>query len=130
MGKGLNAILHHRVIAALLLPALGKVSLKAAMAQTSADQAALSCALERFRLAHGQYPEKLDALVPRFMDKVPNDLISGEPLKYHRTNKGQFLLYSVGWNEKDDGGTVVLTKEKSPAVDFMQGDWVWRFPEQ
>ena len=130
LGKGLNAILHHRVIAALLLPALGKVSLKAAMAQTSADQAALSCALERFRLAHGQYPEKLDALVPRFMDKVPNDLISGEPLKYHRTNKGQFLLYSVGWNERDDGGTVVLTKEKSPAVDFMQGDWVWRFPEQ
>ena len=130
LGKGLNAILHHRVIAAMLLPALGKVSLKAAMSQTAADQAALGCALERFRLANGQYPEKLDALVPRFMDKVPHDVISGEPLKYHRTNTGQFLLYSVGWNEKDDGGTVVLTKEKSPAVDFTQGDWVWRYPAE
>src|SRR5438445_8387038 len=92
LGKGLNAILHHRVIAAMLLPALGKVSLKAAMSQTAADQAALGCALERFRLANGQYPEKVDALVPRLMDKVRHDGISGEPLKYHRANTGQFLL--------------------------------------
>ena len=125
LGKGLNAILHHRFIASMLLPALGKVSLKAAKAQTAADQAALACALERFRLANGQFPEKLDALAPRFIDRIPNDVISGQPLKYRRLDEGKFLLYSVGWNETDDGGTVVLTREKSRTVDFTQGDWVW-----
>ncbi|HYT59673.1 MAG TPA: hypothetical protein VEL06_05855, partial [Haliangiales bacterium] len=95
LGKGLNAILHHRFIASMLLPALGKVSLKAAKAQTAADQAALACALERFRLANGQFPEKLDALAPRFIDRIPNDVISGQPLKYRRLDEGKFLLYSV-----------------------------------
>ncbi len=109
----------------MLLPALGKVSLKAAKAQTAADQAALACALERFRLTNGQFPEKLDALAPRFIDNIPNDVISGQPLKYRRLDEGKFLLYSVGWNETDNGGTVVLTREKSRTVDFTQGDWVW-----
>jgi len=125
LGKGLNAVLHHQVIAAMLLPALGKVSLRAATAQTLADQAALACALERFRLANGQFPENLDALVPRFLDKIPGDVISGEPLKYRRANDRRFVLYSVGWNEKDDGGT--------PGKNFFdekEGDWVWRYPEK
>jgi len=36
---------------------------------------------------------------------------------------GKFLLYSVGWNEKDDGGNAVL--RPSDWVDLQQGDWVW-----
>jgi len=30
----------------------------------------------------------------------------GQPLHYRRANAGQFVLYSVGWNERDDGGVV------------------------
>ena len=41
-----------------------------------------------------------------FIDKLPHDIINGDPLKYHRTDDGQFVLYSVGWNETDDGGIV------------------------
>src|SRR5206468_9372067 len=48
LGKSVKALIHHQVIAAMLLPALGKLPLKASMAQTSADHAALACALERF----------------------------------------------------------------------------------
>jgi hypothetical protein len=94
--------------------------------QTMANEALVVCALERYRLAHGQYPETLDALVPQFVEKLPHDIIDGQPLKYRRTGDGQFLLYSVGWNEKDDGGQVELTKDGS--VDFAKGDWVWRYP--
>ena len=36
-----------------------------AFAQTSVNQAIVACALERFRLANGVYPETLDQLVPR-----------------------------------------------------------------
>jgi len=51
---------------------------------------------------------------------LPNDAITGEPYKYRRTDEGLFILYSVGWNEKDDGGTV--------ARIFKNGDWVWEYP--
>jgi hypothetical protein len=47
-------------------------------------------------------------------------------LHYRRTADGQFALYSVGWNETDDGGVVGLNKDGG--VDINQGDWVWRYP--
>jgi hypothetical protein len=49
-------------------------------------------------------------------------------LKYRRTDDGQFVLYSVGWNETDDGGTVAMRKGKTPSVNQDEGDWVWRYP--
>ncbi|HXP62861.1 MAG TPA: hypothetical protein VN829_20340 [Dongiaceae bacterium] len=110
----------------LLLPALGRVVRRCAYAQSFADLARGACALERCRLANGQFPETLEALVPRFLGKLPHDRINGQPLKYHRTDDGHFVLYSVGWNETDDGGKVALTKKGIPDRD--NGDWVWRYP--
>jgi hypothetical protein len=110
----------------MLLPALGKMPLKAATAQVITDQAALACALERYRLANGNFPEKLDPLVPRFISPLPNDVLSGEPYKYRRSDDGQFILYSVGWNESDDDG--VPGKTLPVEFDERQGDWVWRYP--
>ncbi len=111
----------------LLLPSLGNISPKVAFAQSSTDMARIAVALERHRLAHGNYPETLDALSPQFMEKIPHDVIGGQPLKYHRTDDGQFILYSVGWNETDDGG-VVGVRPKTGTLDPTQGDWVWRYP--
>jgi hypothetical protein len=39
---------------------------KIAAIQASIDLARVACALERYRLAHGEYPETLDALAPQF----------------------------------------------------------------
>ncbi len=114
----------------LMLPALGNAVKKFAYAQSSVDLARVAIALERYRLAHGEYPESLDALAPQFEEKVPHDVIGGGPLKYRRTSDGQFVLYSVGWNERDDGGVVVLTKGSTPTADINQGDWVWRYPQK
>jgi hypothetical protein len=110
----------------LMLPALGNVTKKFAYGQASVDLARLAIALERCRLAQGAYPESLDALAPRFIVKVPHDVIGGQPLHYHLETNGQFVLYSVGWNEADDGGEVGLTKNGNP--DNNTGDWVWRYP--
>ena len=85
--------------------------------QTLANEAYIACGLERYRLAHGQYPDSLDALAPQFAAKLPHDIIGGQPLKYHRTANGRFVLYSVGWNGKDDGGEAGKSVEVS--------DWVW-----
>jgi hypothetical protein len=108
----------------MLFPAIQKSLERCAAGQASVDLATVACALERYRLAHGEYPETLEALVPQFASKIPPDVIAGTPLKYHRTGNGQFVLYSVGWNGTDDGGAVVL--KKSGSVDLEQGDWVWR----
>jgi hypothetical protein len=111
----------------MLLPGLVSSPRKFAWAQAAVNLARTACALERYRLAHGKYPEALDALAPQFIAKVPHDPIGGQPLHYRLTDDGQFVLYSVGWNEKDDGGTVSLTKGGS--VDLENGDWVWRYPD-
>ncbi|MCX6894847.1 MAG: hypothetical protein NTZ16_04970 [Verrucomicrobia bacterium] len=116
------------IFAQILFPALIQANVKTARMQICVDFARVACALERHRLAHGEYPETLTALTPQFIDKLPHDVINGQPLNYRRTDDGQFVLYSVGWNEKDDGGTVVFGKGETSAVDPRQGDWVWRYP--
>jgi hypothetical protein len=78
--------------------------------------------LERFKLARGQYPESVDVLVPQFADTLPHDLFGGAGLKYRRTGDG-FILYSIGWNGKDDGGASCWKEDMTG--DVTQNDWVW-----
>jgi hypothetical protein len=117
----------YKVQALMLFPAIGRAVEKFAVIQSSIDLARVACALERYRLAHGEYPDKLDALAPQFIVNLPHDIIGGQPLHYRRTDDGKFVLYSVGWNETDDGGTVVFLKSGS-SVDRDKGDWVWQYP--
>lgn len=116
--------LPYKVQALMLFPAIRSTVKKVAAIQSSIDLARVACALERYHLAHGEYPETLNALAPQFIAQVPRDIIGGQPLHYKRTADGKFLLYSVGWNETDDGGQVALTKNGSP--DREKGDWVWK----
>jgi hypothetical protein len=109
----------------LLVGGLGNSVRRFAYGQELADLARVAIALERFRLAQGDYPGSLDALEPRFIEKVPQDIINGEPLHYRRTSDGKFLLYSVGWNETDDEGQV--SSGKNGAVDIAKDDWVWKY---
>ena len=51
----------------------------------------------------GQYPVQLEQLVPKYLDKIPEDLFVGKPVRYLRKAQG-YLLYSVGPNQKDNGG--------------------------
>ena len=60
-------------------------------------------ALEAFRADEGRYPERLNALVPRYLPEIPLDVFSGEELHYRPTESG-YRLYSVGTNRKDDRG--------------------------
>ncbi len=122
-------------LAVMVQPNFVRATQTLAYNQTLANEAQIACALERYRLAHGEYPETLDALVPQFIEKLPHDIIGGQPsqgsgpasqpLHYRRTPDGKFLIYSVGWNGTDDGG------QPSPSggngwIDFTKGDWVWK----
>ena len=60
-------------------------------------------AVERYRVAHGNLPETADALVPEFIESVPIDPYSGEPIRYGLLPNG-YVAYSVAKNGIDDGG--------------------------
>jgi hypothetical protein len=124
--KKSGSILHphpYSIFMLILTPALSNCVMKFAEGQTLIDEASVACALERYWLAHGAFPENLDALVPQFFSKLPHDVITGEPLKYRRTDDGSYVLYSVGWDETDDGGKV-MTKHEA-IDDLKKDDWVW-----
>jgi hypothetical protein len=107
----------YNFLAFVALPNAAKATQITARNQTLANEARLACALERYHLAHHEYPKSLDALVPPFLDQLPHDLVNGKPLRYQTTPDGSYLLYSVGWNQTDEGGL------RAKALD--QGDWVW-----
>jgi hypothetical protein len=121
----IRATSHNIVFKLLLSNWVVSVTKKLALSQTTVDEAAVACALERYRLARGEFPETLDPLVPQFISKLPHDVIDGGPLHYRRTADGQYVLYSIGWNEVDDGGQVGLSNTHPPGQDVDKGDWVW-----
>ena len=63
----------------------------------------LAIQLELYKLKNGNYPDRLDELVPEFVAKIDNDLYSGSPFSY-QLNDGKYVLYSWGSNGQDDLG--------------------------
>ncbi len=68
-------------------------------------------AIERFRIAHGGYPENLSELDPEFLDATFIDPWSMGPFRYRRIDPDAdpfgrgYLLYSPGIDLIDNGGT-------------------------
>jgi len=121
--KTFNRVTPMNFLAAISVPNFSRAFQTTAQNQTLVNEANVACALERYRAAHGDFPEALDLLVPDFIQKLPVDLIGGQPLHYRRISSDNFLLYSVGWNETDDAG--VSVRRENGYVDPNEGDWVW-----
>ena len=113
-----------RFISSVLIPMPKQFRFRAAYCQNKVHQTIIVCGLERYRIAKGTYPETLDQLVPTYLETMPNDVCSGNPMIYQRTAKDRFKLYSVGWNEVDDQGV------SDPKVPMNGKDWVWQWPDE
>lgn len=98
------------------MPNTVRAATVAARNQALADCTLIACALERYRATNRQYPETLEALLPDFANNLPSDPMTGTTLKYRPTPAG-IVLYSVGWNQHDDGGI--------PSENLETTDWVW-----
>jgi len=101
----------------LLAPALARTMEKTDRLLAISRMTEIACALERYRLANGGYPDTLDALKPALLSEVPSDPCTGKPFQYRRTGDGTFQLYSLGLNGRDDGGKFVR--------DDAVNDWAW-----
>jgi hypothetical protein len=86
-----------------MVPAVHKVQQADDRARQTQNNLAVAFALAWYQRVNGRYPEKLEALAPKYLAKVPQDRFSGKPLVYRPADKG-YLLYSVGVNGKDEGG--------------------------
>ncbi len=53
-------------------------------------------ALERYRLEHGHFPEKLAELTPALLAAIPVDCFGSKPPDYLRTSDGYFKLWFYG----------------------------------
>jgi hypothetical protein len=63
-------------------------------------------------------PETLNELVPEFLSSAPLDPVDGAPFHYRKEGEKDFMLWSIGWNDKDDDGLVCRS-------DKTKGDWTW-----
>jgi hypothetical protein len=78
--------------------------------------AAAALAAERYRLAKGRWPERLDDLVPDYLPAVPTDPFDGQPLRLRRTDDG-LMIYSIGPDGTDNGGNLDRKSEVMPGTD-------------
>jgi hypothetical protein len=93
----------------LLMPAMSKALESHDKLELDRRGYAVMSALEHYRLAHGEYPASLTALVPDQLKQLPLDPWSGKPLGYVKLKEKdaqgrEYLLYSVGADGQDDGG--------------------------
>ncbi len=116
----------YMLVTQLAVPRADKAFKSTARQATRLDAATLALALERHRAAQGAYPENLTALVPDYVEKVPRDPFDGQPLRYRRTEDGKYLLYSIGWDSRDDGGISGTDSRGKPLTHNDALDWVWQ----
>jgi hypothetical protein len=96
-----------------------------AQRQAFIDEAVIVCALERYRISQGRYPDRLESLATDFLPSMPVELVSGGPVHYRRQGES-FLLYQVGWDGKDENGRIGWRGTgKDRAIDPAQGNWTW-----
>jgi hypothetical protein len=118
-GQGMTT--PYNMLARSAVLALDASFLRFAVAQTWANEAIVACAIERYRIARGALPASLDDL---HVADLPGDVTSSGPLHYRLTpGDSNYLLYSIGWDGEDDGGTIALNDNGT--ISFEKGDWVW-----
>jgi hypothetical protein len=85
--------------------------------QVRVDLLTLRAALERYKLANKSYPRTLDQLALAILPALPDDPYSGKHYGYRLTDHGDFVVWSVGDDLKDDGGKfpvdIIVTSEEN-----------------
>jgi len=115
-GGGFSPI--NGAVAYLLLPAIDAFQVAYLRTRAQLNCAWLMIAMERYRLAHGIWPdpEKADALRP------PPDPWTGAPMRIVRIDGG-WAVYSVGPDRTDNGGTFHPRRRTDPGTDVGYRLW-------
>ena len=125
--RGLGRLRH--LLSALTLPALENTMRRALTLQVQREMTLAAITLQRYELRHGKPAADLQALVPEFLRELPRDYFAAAPLRYQPGARDQFVLYSWGANEKDDGGSARDAESGATRFNLQNGlDLVWPLP--
>jgi len=100
------------VMVHMLVPACARMIHIDMAGQARLQTARAAVGVERYRLAQEQWPERLVDLVGQHLVNVPKDPFDGKPLRYKKLDAG-FVVYSVGQDREDDGGTERAPRRRS-----------------
>jgi len=101
-----NPKLH--LLVAILMPAYDRFVIQQYRGKADRRLAAVSLALRLYAADHaGKYPAKLDELVPQYLPAIPKDPFAAgdKPLGYSTSDPSAPVVYSVGENGTDEGGS-------------------------
>jgi type II secretory pathway pseudopilin PulG len=117
------------ILAAMTMPSMNQGHQKATQRAAILQGMALFLAVRAYETEHGQPPETLDALVPDYLPRVPEDPFDGKPFRYLRRDvpglpPDAWAVYSVGENFTDDGGTAYGVGTHT-TVWGVNPDFVW-----
>jgi hypothetical protein len=108
------------LLSAMTIPNCEKAAATAVDKEIERQMTLAAIALKRFEMRHGRLPPNLEALVPEILAAVPYDYGSAKPLRYRLKEDGEYVLYSVGVDGKDDGG------DPTPRAGATPGLWEGR----
>ncbi len=94
----------------LILPRVGRLVARGDVQDCVINGTILHLAIEGFAAQNGRYPWTLDELVGDWLDEIPPDPYAPSGFVYRPVSGDphgrEYLLYSVGADGRDDGGTV------------------------
>jgi hypothetical protein len=114
------------ILSNIMEPASGRAIFQQFRALTERRVAAIELAIRLYRVDHhGNYPASLNELTPRYLPAVPLDpmAVGATPMRYRPEAKPP-VVYSVGEDGKDDGGTS-LPNDGPKGDRWQQSDAVY-----
>jgi hypothetical protein len=103
-----------KILYAMLIPALDSLLERKCRAECDVAATRILVGIHDYRKDTGVFPEKIQDLVPEFIDAVPADPYDGQQFRYDPQNR---IVYSVGKDRKDSGGlSVLLSGSESDSV--------------
>jgi hypothetical protein len=109
------------VFVALLLPAVSAVIHVEDRSAAETKLVDVALALAAYRADHGEYPNRLADLKPKYRAETKDPFADGDLI--YRPAADGFLLYSVGPNGKDDGGRNRNDYNNDPSPPPEAGQW-------
>jgi hypothetical protein len=112
---------------------LARVHVRAIHLETERSVVLAALGLKRYQVRSGRLPAALSDLVPDILPTIPMDYMDGKLIRYRLQPDGTPLLYSVGENGTDDGGSAEPADESqlggaSARNLWKRKDFVWPLP--
>ncbi|MGZ0656507.1 hypothetical protein ACWPKS_12960 [Coraliomargarita sp. W4R72] len=110
-----------RILLNILLPSIDTVQQHVDLTQFTGAATRVLFALRAFYGDVGHLPEKLEYLVPKYLEEIPRDPFDGKPIRYSKDSR---IIYSVGNDFVDSGGSELpFAYEAEDSSEYAERDF-------